>query len=163
MQPGFFARCLRPFSPLWASVLTPQSCDPFHKNHWSKVLAVRNLKQWLLPTVSKWKTAAHARYPGPSLSFRSVPLTWRLAALWTGMSNTPKVSDKQWKFTYCFKGNDSFFPPKKGKIEKQNTYDILGKNFYHPSKVELKRMENARVLSWMHFYASHMPTVIQLL
>lgn len=56
-----------------------------------------------------------------------------------------------------------FFRQKKGKIEKQNTYDILGKNFYHPAKVELKRIENARVLSWMHFYASHMPTVIQLL
>ena len=36
--------------------------------------------------------------------FRSVPLTRRLATLWTGMSNTPKVNDKQWKFTYCFKG-----------------------------------------------------------
>ena len=36
--------------------------------------------------------------------FRSVPLTRRLATLWTGMSNTPKLNDKQWKFRYCFKG-----------------------------------------------------------
>ena len=57
--------------------------------------------------------------------------------------------------------SDVIFPPKQLKLKNKKHRIFCKTTFHHPTKFELKRIKNAKVVQRMHFFVSYMPTVFK--